>query len=107
MEFIDHSDIFVLPSLWEGFGYVLAEAALCKKPIVAFDTSSNPELGVNNKSGYLISPGDIKGFADAIENLYHRPELVKKMGGKGFEYVKNHFDKKKKLQEIEVYLLNG
>lgn len=107
MEFIDNGDIFVLPSLWEGFGYVLAEAALCKKPIIAFDTSSNPELVVNNKSGYLISPGDIKGFANAIENLYRRPELAKKMGEKGFEYVKNHFDKKKKLQEIEVYLLNG
>jgi len=30
-------DIFLLPSLWEGFGYVMTEAMVCRKPVIAFN----------------------------------------------------------------------
>ncbi|NCW75121.1 MAG: glycosyltransferase [Gammaproteobacteria bacterium] len=30
------SDVFLLPSLWEGFGYVIVEASLCELPVIAF-----------------------------------------------------------------------
>ena len=38
------SDVFLLPSLWEGFGYVIVEASLCELPVIAFDVSSNGEV---------------------------------------------------------------
>jgi glycosyltransferase involved in cell wall biosynthesis len=37
-------DVFVLTSLWEGFGYVLVEAMLARKPVFAFSASNIPEL---------------------------------------------------------------
>lgn len=107
LEFISKGHVFVLPSLWEGFGYVLAEAALCKIPIVAFDLSSNPELVVNGKTGYLIKSKKVNDFADAIEELYRNPSRIQQMGEQGYVHVKANFDKKNNLKEVEDYLVNG
>ena len=107
LEFITTADVFVLPSLWEGFGYVLAEAALCKKPIIAFDISSNPELVIQGQSGFLVKTGNIIEFANAVEKLYHDPELIKTMGEQGFTHIKKNFDKTENLKKIETYLTHG
>ena len=105
--FINQADIFVLPSLWEGFGYVLAEASLCKKPIVAFDISSNPELIIDGVSGYLTPSGDLEKFTDKVAHLYENEAERNRMGQKGFEHVKRNFDKRLQLEKIEDYLING
>ncbi|SIQ39139.1 glycosyltransferase [Maribacter ulvicola] len=106
LEFINKADVFVLPSFWEGFGYVLAEAALCKKPIVAFNISSNPEIILDNKSGYLTEIGDVNKFADRIEFLYHNKNIREQMGNAGFEHIIQNFDKKTQLQKIEDYIIH-
>ncbi len=106
IDFIQKADVFVLPSLWEGFGYVLAEAAFCQKPVVAFNVSSNPEVVVHKKTGFLVPPNDIEAFAKAVEELYHNPKKAKKMGESGLAHVKEHFDKEKQLLKIEAYLLH-
>ncbi len=102
--FISQADVFVLPSLWEGFGYVLAEAALCEKPIIAFDISSNPEVVVGGKTGYLVPINDIEAFADKVVQLYRYPKLRKTMGEAGAAHVKQHFDQRQQLQKIEKYI---
>ena len=102
---IHSGDIFLLPSLWEGFGYVLAEAGLCKKPVVAFDTSSNPEIVLNGKTGYLTAVDDVIAFADKVEKLIQDPQLRNKMGQEAFNYVQNTFDAKIVLAKIEEYLV--
>lgn len=107
LHFISMGTIFILPSLWEGFGYVLAEAALCKKPIIAFNVSSNPELVINNETGYLIPLNDVSAFANKIEHLYQNPNEQIEMGIKGFNYVKSNFNKNGQLKKIEDYLTNG
>ena len=47
-------DMFVSTSIWEGFGYVLAEAMLAEKPLLAFDVSSMPELVASGRNGELL-----------------------------------------------------
>ncbi len=96
-------DIFVLPSLWEGFGYVLAEAALCKKPILAFDISSNPEVLVNNKSGFLLDQ-NVSAFVEKIIQLKDNPAQLEEMGNYGYNYVKNKFNNDQALLKIENYI---
>ena len=48
-------DVFVLTSLWEGFGFVAAEAMLARKPVLAFGVSNLPEMIENGKNGYLFA----------------------------------------------------
>ncbi len=75
--FLQSIDIFALPSRWEGFGYVIAEAMASTKPVVAFDISSNPELVENGQTGMLIPFADVYSFADAVEKLVNDSALRK------------------------------
>src|SRR5690606_14243757 len=105
MEFMSKADVFVLPSLWEGFGYVLAEAQLCQKPVIAFDISSNPELVVEGRTGFLVPVNDIGAFADKVQRLYENAEERRFMGLAAREHIRVNFDKKKQIQKIEGYLI--
>lgn len=100
-------DIFLLSSLWEGFGYVLAEAALCKKPIIAFDVSSNPEVVIDNETGFLTPLNDVLLFADKIEFLYNNSDRRKEMGLKGYDFAINTFDSRKTQSAIAKYLIDA
>jgi glycosyltransferase involved in cell wall biosynthesis len=106
-DLICSGDIFVLPSLWEGFGYVLAEAALCRKPIIAFDCSSNPEVVADGKSGYLTPVDDVKAFAKKVQYLVEHPQKRQEMGESGFEFVRKNFDSATIQEKILNYLVHG
>ena len=106
-DLICSSDIFILSSLWEGFGYVLAEAALCKKPVVAFNCSSNPEVVINKSTGFLTPIDDIEAFADKVEYLIEHPKKRKEMGEKGFGFIHDNFDSEKIQEKLVNYLTHG
>ena len=99
-------DVFLLPSLWEGFGYVIAEAMLCKKPVIAFNTSSNPEIIDNNVTGYLTAINSVEETTNFIEMFIKKKELIDEMGVKGQKKIINEFDLHLVLNKIEQYL-NG
>ncbi|MCB0372869.1 MAG: glycosyltransferase [Muricauda sp.] len=107
ISFIQQADVFVLPSFWEGFGYVLAEAALCRKPIIAFNISSNPELVLDGETGFLVPEGNLDAFAKKVQFLYENPDIGKTMGNAGFAYVSEHFDREKQIEKIEAFLIHG
>ena len=65
-EFLSKIDLFVLPSKYEGFGLVLLEAMVAKKPIVAANNSAIPEVLGKTYEG-LFSTGDIEALAQQIK----------------------------------------
>ena len=97
------SDIFLLPSLWEGFGYVIIEASLCELPLIAFDVSSNCEV-INENTGYLTPPHNVEAFCDKIAYLYNHPKVRKNIGKAGRSFVEDHFEYVKIFEKIEIYL---
>ena len=99
-------DVFLLPSLWEGFGYVIAEAGLCEKPTVAFDISSNPEVIDHNETGILVKYNDLTAFCDAIISFDKNRELITKMGTAAQKNVLDKFDEKTINTDVESYLTN-
>ncbi len=103
-QFINQLDIFVLTSRWEGFGYVLAEAMLLKKPLVAFDISSNPELVFDKVNGALIPFEDKEAFADAIQELIVQPSRREELGNNGFNIVQEKFSFEKNKKLVIEYL---
>lgn len=104
--FMQEIDLFVLTSVWEGFGYVLAEAMAYEKPIVAFDISSNPELVEHEKTGLLAKAGDVDDLAEKVKQLLSNPERCRKYGKRGREKVLRDFDFDKNYQKIRAFLVS-
>ena len=90
--FMQSIDVFLLTSLWEGFGYVIIEAMACEKPVIAFDVSSNPEIINNNATGYLIKYKELDAFIEKVKLLCDNRELIESMGKNAREHVEGKFN---------------
>jgi glycosyltransferase involved in cell wall biosynthesis len=102
--FMETIDVFVLTSIWEGFGYVLVEAMACKKPVVAFDISSNPEIIAQGETGCLVDALDIHALCQKVADLIRDPALCEKLGIAGRKRVEDHFEMGKTQHQVEVFL---
>jgi glycosyltransferase involved in cell wall biosynthesis len=65
--------LFVYPSRYEGFGLPPAESLACGVPVIASQSSSQPE--VVGDAGVLVEPGDPAALAGAIRHVLGEPEL--------------------------------
>jgi len=68
-------DIFVAPSLWEGFSLVILDAMAMQKAIVASDIPSISEAVVDGVCGSLVPPRDPEALTDKINLLLSSPDL--------------------------------
>jgi glycosyltransferase involved in cell wall biosynthesis len=103
--FMNSLDIFVLTSMWEGFGYVLAEAMLKSKPVVAFNMTSNPEVVLENKTGLLVDFPNLEMFTDKVSLLIQDADLRTKMGQTGKESIYERFNLEDRVSELEHFIL--
>ncbi len=105
--FMNSIDIFVLTSKWEGFGFVLVEAMIKSKPIVAFNITSNPEIVKANKSGFLVDYPDLDLFAEKTCQLIKDNVLRNKMGEAGLKTVHERFVIEDRISEFESYIIGN
>lgn len=91
LEYYRCSKVYVLPSYYEGLPTTILEAMACKLPVVASNISGIPELVEEGVTGYMLSPGDKKGFYRRIVELHEDPEKRKFFGEKGRERVMEKF----------------
>jgi glycosyltransferase involved in cell wall biosynthesis len=65
-EFLSKIDLFILPSKYEGFGLVLLEAMVAKKPVIAANNSAIPEVLGKTYEGLFLT-GDVSALAQQIK----------------------------------------
>lgn len=63
------AEMFVYPSLYEGFGLPVLEAMACGTPVVTSDTSSLPEVVAGGEAGLMVNPLDVDALAEAMGRL--------------------------------------
>jgi len=68
-QYLKAFDIVVLPSVKEGFPWVLLDAMAAEVPIIATKVGAVPEVIEDNKDGLLVPPGDSKALAEKIYRL--------------------------------------
>lgn len=96
-------DIFALPSLWEGFGFVLAEAMTLGLPVAAFAVSSVPEVVEHGVTG-LLCPPEPQGLARNLGMLMQDATLRARMGAAGRARVLERFDLGRAFDALEACL---
>ena len=100
-------DIFVLPSVKEGFPWALLEAMSAKLPVIATTVGANPEIIENdspNKNGFLVPPRDPQALADAITRLAEDESLRRELGIQAHQTVLHKFDLHKMIEAVEELL---
>lgn len=63
------SDVLCLPSLYEGYPNVVAEAMSCGLPVICSNRYENPYIVENGVSGFLFNPEDVEDIALAIKKI--------------------------------------
>jgi glycosyltransferase involved in cell wall biosynthesis len=87
------SDVFLLPSLYEGFGLVVIEAMACGCPVIVTDHGSLSELIINNFDGFKIpqNENEIKLFSQFIDFLLQNKSLRTRIIHNAFNKVEKNF----------------
>jgi glycosyltransferase involved in cell wall biosynthesis len=98
-------DIFVLPSVWEGFGIVLLEAMASGKPVIGTAVGGILEIIEDGVNGYLVEPRNPQQIADRIIYLIKNEALRNRMGDRGKQMVKDRFDIRDMVKAVEnIYI---
>ncbi len=79
LSFYSSLDLFVMPSLWEGLGIAVLEAAALEIPVIASSVDGLNEIIENNIDGILVAPGNSGELADRIiESITHYEDSQKR-----------------------------
>jgi len=90
--YLQASDIFAFPSLFEALGLSLVEAAACGLPCVGSRTGGIVDVIDDGRSGYLCPPGDAAALAGALESLVADPRRREAFGRVGLSIARTRFD---------------
>jgi len=88
---LNASDIFVLPSRWEGFGLSAAEAMATEVPVIATKVPGLTELIIDGKTGLIIEPEDVDALILAMEKLINDEAMRKSLGSAARQRVQEEF----------------
>lgn len=96
---------FVYPTWYEGFGLPVLEAMNFRRPVIASNVSSIPEI--TGDSGLLIKPSDFQEVADCMKRLEEEDELYRKLTEKAYNESRKFswVESAKKLLEVYKEIL--
>jgi len=98
------SEVFVMPSLWEGLGLVFLEAMATGLPVVSTRVSAVPEVVVEGETGLLVPPSDADALAAAMRSLARDADLRARLGRAGRACVRARFGLDRMVDEtLAVY----
>lgn len=85
------SDVFIMPSAAEGFGFVFLEAMYHAKPVIAANSGATPEVVRDGETGLLVDYGNVEQLASAITSLCVDSDLRKRLGVAGQVRLQTNF----------------
>jgi len=95
------AELFVYPSLYEGFGLPPLEAMACGTPVVVANTSSLPE--VVGQAGLTVDPLDVEGLAEAMRRALSDAGLRQEMRERGLQRARDFSWTKTAQETVQVY----
>lgn len=116
-----NSDIHILPSIYEGFGLAVLEAAAFGIPTVAFSSSGVDDIITHGDDGLLSPPGDYKLMAEDVLSLINNKEIFQNMSQEALKLPSKYAPEKitqlwsdiiqailtKEPEKVNIYLKNN
>lgn len=93
-------DVFVLPSVREGMGLVLAEALSCGAPVIAAASGGVTDLVSDGETGLLFPERDAPALADALEKYARDPQLAARLAARGRARVLERFTSERVAEQF-------
>ncbi|MGB5530357.1 MAG: glycosyltransferase family 4 protein, partial [Ignavibacteriaceae bacterium] len=103
--FYNRMDVFVLSSIYEGFGIVLLEAMASGVPVIASNVDGIKEVVTNMKSGILVPPKNPEAIANAVVKIIENPLLSKNLIDEGYKRAKL-FDVQEHITKLDNLYTN-
>ena len=101
------SDIYLMPSLYEGLGMAAVEAMASNTPSIFYNVPGLKDLIKNNNNGLLIE-SNYKLLADSINWMITNKDKTKVMANNALEFVNKEFDMKTNTTKImDLYKKNN
>jgi trehalose synthase len=85
------ASVVLQKSIREGFGLTVTEALWKEKAVVASNVGGIPKQILDGKTGYLIEPNDIPGYAERIVTLLQKPDIGQVLGQRGKEHIRKNY----------------
>ena len=86
-----NSDVFILPSLWEGMPLTLLEAWAAGLPVIVTKVGNIPEICVNRENAWIVEPGNETELYNAMLELSKSAELRHRLGRNGGITVRRNY----------------
>jgi len=102
---LSNTDIYIQPSVSEGFGITVVEAMLAGKPVVVTPSGSLMEIVANGKNGIVTKGSSPKSLANALDKLLKDTELIERLGKEAKKDALQRFSVEKWIYQTEkIYL---
>jgi glycosyltransferase involved in cell wall biosynthesis len=96
-----HAQLFIFPSLYEGFGFPVLEAMSCGCPVITSNAGSLAEVAADGAQTF--DPSDVRGMAEAIKTLLRDPDESECWRQRGLNRARDFSWEKTAEQTISVY----
>lgn len=104
LSLLNSSDVFLLPSRYEGISNALLEAMATERIIIASNVGGNIDLINNNNNGLLFESENVNDLIDKITYVSENRERLTKMKKEARNTLKDNYDLQKNVNRyIEIY----
>ncbi|WP_225585109.1 glycosyltransferase family 4 protein [Flavobacterium sp. MDT1-60] len=77
---MEEHDVFVFPSLFEGFGLVITEAMSQGVPVITTDRTAGPDLIRDGEDGWIVPAGSSSALKEVLIKILEKPQILEQFG---------------------------
>ena len=108
LKLMSNHDVFIFPSLFEGFGLVITEAMSQGTPVITTERTCGPDLITHGTDGWIVKAGSVESLRETLVKILDNPMVLQEAGRKAMETASKYpwSCYESKLSESIKHLLN-
>lgn len=85
LKLMANHDVFIFPSLFEGFGLVITEAMSQGTPVITTERTCGPDLITHGVDGWIVKAGSVESLRETLEKILDNPMILQEAGKRAME----------------------